>query len=1337
MTVHRKCVKQKNMRYPSRISGCRLLIICPRLNAADIKERVSFMNCSGHLKKTVSFMTSVLMTTVMIFSQTPAAYAAANIETSDYYDPAEHWVDGRSGYTDLNANALVQLTSMYCNTCGQQEVVMSLRTPEYTETGEPTLNSENYFEVSRLSKTELSYLDQYYPGWDNGMIKTAPASWKSPKAGGKFTGYHWTVSKCTHCGNSPVPYLGKVSADEPQAAVDAYAKVTAGSWQHNVCSFGVDRNGTTDTYVTEYEPSDSANHKILETKHCVYCWGTNKTARDGHLENHEFGKERTSADLGNNRFITTRKCEKCGYTETKTGHAEVIAANYTGKADGKEHTVTVTNLSDSSVSASVRYGTSADSLKMDKPPSFSKEGTYPVYYQTVFTCGDAKAVSDTGVAYVTLTGSNSNEDYSDDEPDDPEEHKPEGGNVDKTTVIINIDTESGSESKNKTDSETYPFDGSHFHWNREIYYPVSIGETTHYYGYVSTVAPTCDTKGYDIFRCRCGSTVRVNYTDAKGHDFEARTVKEADCTNEGTEIRICRNCGKSEISHTPALGHDMKDTVVPATCTMSGYTQHKCSRCGDRYLNPTSAKGHNPGPEATCTDPQICKDCGAVLAPAKGHEYKTETVAPTCRTMGYDVHKCSVCGDSYQDNYKDPKGHTKSDWIVDQKPTIWAEGSKHIECTVCHEILDSQEISKLSRDAYTDKDGIAEVGDLNVSVLEKNGHKPIIGAYVVLNSDGTVSVRLPDGHILDADKQTLVIITKDKKPVPDKSVAVSDRNKNYSEEITDEDGSITVPGPKSALDPDRGSGTVEDADNTLTVIVLDKNGRPIKSGRVRGNGDGTVPSVLVNLPAGYILRDENPVTVIVLDKNGRPVKDESVTAKDTENNSARGNTDKDGKVVLPDGSSAENRDGYTVGDYFVILTDVNSGSSVPGAKISYANGRLTVILPASQPLDPKAQTAATVLKAADKTTPVPGLKIAFSDQKDKTADGATNEFGRLTVPHESLPSSGITDKKGDTPELGNETKDGTEIIRNVNVERSDSGEPIEGAEVSINENGKITVVLPDGEKVDRHNPVTVTVTDENGKAVKGEPVVVKDDRNDVFSGKTDAAGKYSTGRDFTAATHIQYMYGYPDGSFGPNKGITRSEATALFARLLSDANRDSYHPAYALSKFKDVAYDSWYSGYLSYLSSYGIVYGYTDGTFKPEEKVSRAEFLAMAVRYNDAASNNKIDVDQVASSIGFSDVPPSYWAYQDINKALTNGWIKGYSDGTFRADSAITRAEAVSVMNNVLNRSADKDYISSNARNIVRFYDVPESNWAYYDIMECTNAHDAEIEDGEESWVRK
>ena len=175
-----------------------------------------------------------------------------------------------------------------------------------------------------------------------------------------------------------------------------------------------------------------------------------------------------------------------------------------------------------------------------------------------------------------------------------------------------------------------------------------------------SVAAACTAPGYTVKECAvCGDRQIADVTSALPHDYKA-AVTPASCEAGGSTLHLCAGCGSSFVTdYTDALGHswDKGTTVTDATCGGEGVTEYHCARCGYHRLEGDAAKGHTPGEPATCTAPQTCTKCGAVLKNALGHDYKGEATAPTCEKMGYTTFTCSRCGDSYKGEYADATGH--------------------------------------------------------------------------------------------------------------------------------------------------------------------------------------------------------------------------------------------------------------------------------------------------------------------------------------------------------------------------------------------------------------------------------------------------------------------------------------------------------------------------------------------------------------------------------------------------------------------------------------------------------------------------------------------------------
>ena len=192
--------------------------------------------------------------------------------------------------------------------------------------------------------------------------------------------------------------------------------------------------------------------------------------------------------------------------------------------------------------------------------------------------------------------------------------------------------------------------------------------------------------------------------------------------------------------------------------------------------------------------------------------------------------------------------------------------------------------------------------------------------------------------------------------------------------------------------------------------------------------------------------------------------------------------------------------------------------------------------------------------------------------------------------------------------------------------------------------------------------------------------------------------------------HFAYIVGYGNGKVRPQNNITRAEVATIFFRLLTDDVRDENLTK--TNRYSDVAATSWYNTAVSTLSSMGIITGYPDGTFRPNAAITRAEFAAIAARFDN-------DGDKTAAK--FSDIA-THWAKDEISIAYNNGWITGYPDGTFGPQRDITRAETMTLVNRVLNRQPEtEDDLLPNMT--VWTDNANPKAWYYLAVQEATNSH--------------
>ena len=206
--------------------------------------------------------------------------------------------------------------------------------------------------------------------------------------------------------------------------------------------------------------------------------------------------------------------------------------------------------------------------------------------------------------------------------------------------------------------------------------------------------------------------------------------------------------------------------------------------------------------------------------------------------------------------------------------------------------------------------------------------------------------------------------------------------------------------------------------------------------------------------------------------------------------------------------------------------------------------------------------------------------------------------------------------------------------------------------------------------------------------------------------------------------HYAYIVGYPDSTVRPQNGITRAEVATIFFRLLTDETRNANSTK--TNSYSDVAAGAWYNHAVSTLSAMGIVKGDSHGKFNPNAPITRAEFAAIAARFDDKADTTAVDFSDIAS----------HWAKDEISAAANNGWINGYTDGTFRPNNKITRAEAMTLVNRVLKRLPETAEDLHN--DMIKWSDNSDTSaWYYLAVQEATNSHYYDLKENKhEKWSK-
>lgn len=316
------------------------------------------------------------------------------------------------------------------------------------------------------------------------------------------------------------------------------------------------------------------------------------------------------------------------------------------------------------------------------------------------------------------------------------------------------------------------------------------------------------------------------------------------------------------------------------------------------------------------------------------------------------------------------------------------------------------------------------------------------------------------------------------------------------------------------------------------------------------------------------------------------------------------------------------------------------------------------------------------------------------------------------------------------PPAGEEFSGDVTAEEDVTVGESDgeaSEEPLPEADAVLDGTGEYTVTYYSGETVlatemvkAGEAPSQVPVADGSGT-----PITAWLNASGTFvtpagmavSGDTELYAWYAPKLESQA--HKRYVNGIGSAMFAPNASLTRAEAATILYNLLVSKERGPYSVA-----FSDVNSWSWYYEAVMTLASYKVLNGVGSSLFAPEDYITRAEFVTMLVRIY-GVTETKSD---------FTDVPAGSWCESFVATAADRGWVQGDGDGTFRPNDGITRAEAVVIMNRVLGRKADKEMIAA-GEGILRYLDVSEYDWYYWDIMEASISHEITTGSDGEIWT--
>ena len=469
----------------------------------------------------------------------------------------------------------------------------------------------------------------------------------------------------------------------------------------------------------------------------------------------------------------------------------------------------------------------------------------------------------------------------------------------------------------------------------------------------------------------------------------------------------------------------------------------------------------------------------------------------------------------------------------------------------------------------------------------------------------------------------------------------------------------------------------------------------------------------------------------------------------------------DGTITLPEGGTATIEPGGTTVDGPAVIKPDGTVEN-PDTNKPYRPGDGTIIVPGKDGVtdttddvvvtpDPGSDgnDNSTIDKGTGNVTLPDGGTVKYPDEPDGNGATVTVPGGTVVKPDGTVV---LPDDKGGTitPPGGPDTElpGGTEIgpdgeiwypytVKFVGVSRADKivkimngvEETIDAPAISGYTVDKESVTVTGGDLIDGGYIIIFTYTQNSGGNTGGggsgggstrptKPTIKDDeDKDPTKNPETNVTLPEFTGVADWLKTdvHDAYMTGVGNGLFAPNANMTRAQVAQMFYNLLKDKSVS------ASVTFSDVEDGKWYTEAVNTLAALGIIGG-SNGKFRPNDPITRAEFVAIAMRFAGTVRGAKAS---------FSDVSRDAWYYESIANAVEYGWIGGYTDGTFRPNKPITRAEVVSITNRMLNRSFDTDV---RATTVTRFTDVATSHWAFAAIAEATTSHDHTFKNGVESW---
>ena len=912
--------------------------------------------------------------------------------------------------------------------------------------------------------------------------------------------------------------------------------------------------------------------------------------------------------------------------------------------------------------------------------------------------------------------------------------------------------------------------------------------------YTSTAAPNIPVPFTGIVNLYYG---KKHGTDSEYHDFVATTTVDPTCTEEGYTDYECRYCGKEgQREYVPSLGGHLWGVYEHDKNTKETGSQHYqvCKRKG---CNATSTpEGCNFTPVPTVQGKHTCTVCGYSYT---DEITPTGTpVYVYFKTVHHQDGNVKV-NDGVTYNNNTGNNNTGEKWATLGKLTTTTDVTKANAADIGNEVKTSSNFKKHDSNKDFDlalinkwvelkqDNGAAGYGDAPTWAWHLNGQVNVYKLSYKANRPAgvTANVTVPDSAYylpggnatVSTDAPTLQGYNfggwyedSDCKIKAGEKVTVAEDTSLYAKwtpaQPTTDFGSVVItttkPELKETVDL---SGGAYEVPYTATYTMSDKLLRMLKAAP-----SGVPMTFVVELDSrltakkgadGKFLYDFDGAGILEVDENSITVNGNKITVPCNPvtdwKNAVEGKTS---VVMTLKGTGVLAATGFDAGKY------LNTTGHIEG-KIPVGGTPLPIVIPAN--VCQTKMTAQTYTVTYDAN----GGSGTMTDKNSPYAYGAaatvlTNGFTRsrytFTGWNTQADGKGTSCKAGDSIDVTgnivlyaqwskNSSRDDDDkyffAIQKVDAQ---DGHALNDAKFELYQRDNRGNKLPASRKTTASwgtesgialFSVSATKTSNGGStwyyreitAPEGYVLDTKEyeisARDFYYDDQSKAVAKAKTVRNYRGTTpdllndsdHFAYVIGYMDGNVRPYGLISRAETTTIFFRLLKDSVRDGN--LLTSNTYTDVPDDYWANTAISTMTGLGIVQGRSTTTFDPKAPITRAQFAAICARFDTGKSNGEQT---------FSDIQ-GHWAEKYIERAAELGWIKGFEDGTFRPDTYITRAQAMTMINRVLNRIPENESDLLPGMNV--WPDCNPGDWFYLAVQEATNSHDFEHKAGNyETWTK-